>query len=68
MNTLVKIAFRNLNRQKKRTFLLGGAIAFGILIVTVINGFAGAFQANVAGNMAQLFAGHVFVEGVEKTP
>lgn len=68
MNTLIKIAFRNLNRQKKRTFLLGGAIAFGILIVTVINGFAGAFQANVAGNMAQLFAGHVFVEGVEKTP
>lgn len=68
MNTLVKIAFRNLNRQKKRTFLLGGAIAFGILIVTVINGFAGAFQANVAGNMAQLFAGHVFVEGSEKTP
>ena len=67
MNTLIKIAFRNLNRQKKRTFLLGGAIAFGILIVTVINGFAGAFQANVAGNMAQLFAGHVFVAGVEKT-
>ncbi|HCM29108.1 MAG: hypothetical protein A2Z99_09945 [Treponema sp. GWB1_62_6] len=67
MYTLAKIAFRNLNRQKKRSFLLGGAIAFGIFIVTLINGFAGAFQANVAGNMAQLFAGHVFVEGSEKT-
>lgn len=65
MVTIAKIAFRNLNRQKKRSFLLGGAIAFGILIVTVINGFAGSFQANIAGNMAQLFAGHVFVEGVE---
>jgi len=67
VNTLVKIAFKNLNRQKKRSFLLGGAIAFGIMIVTVINGFAGAFVDNLAGNMADLFAGHVFVEGVEKS-
>ncbi len=67
MDTLIKIAFKNLNRQKKRSFLLGGAIAFGIMIVTIINGFAGAFVGNLAGNMADLFAGHVFVEGVEKT-
>jgi putative ABC transport system permease protein len=67
VDTLIKIAFKNLNRQKKRSFLLGGAIAFGIMIVTVINGFAGAFVGNLAGNMADLFAGHVFVEGVEKT-
>jgi len=67
VKTLVKIAFKNLNRQKKRSFLLGGAIAFGIMIVTVIDGFAGAFVGNVAGNLADLFAGHVFVEGVEKT-
>jgi putative ABC transport system permease protein len=66
MGTLTKIAFRNLNRQKKRSFLLGGAIAFGVFVVTMINGFAGSFQSNVAANMAQLFAGHVFIEGVEK--
>jgi len=68
MKTLMIVAFRNLNRQKKRTFLLGGAVAFGILIVTVINGFSGAFSRNVAENMAHLFAGHVFVEASEKTP
>jgi len=68
MKTLMTVAFRNLNRQKKRTFLLGGAVAFGILIVTVINGFSGAFSRNVAENMAHLFAGHVFVEASEKTP
>jgi putative ABC transport system permease protein len=67
VDTLIKIAFKNLNRQKKRSFLLGGAIAFGIMIVTVIDGFAGAFVGNLAGNMADLFAGHVFIEGVEKT-
>lgn len=63
---LILIALRNLNRQKKRTFLLGGAIAFGILIVTVINGFAGSFVRNVGENFSYLLAGHVFVEGLEK--
>lgn len=68
MNTVVpRIAFRNLSRQKKRTFLLGGAIAFGIMIVTLINGFAGAFIRNVSENFAYLMAGHVFVQGSEKT-
>lgn len=64
---LILIAFRNLSRQKRRTFLLGGAIAFGILIVTLINGFAGSFVENVSENFSQLLAGHIFVEGVEKT-
>lgn len=67
MKTIANIAFRNLNRQKKRSFLLGGAIAFGILIVTVINGFAGAFVENVAENFSHILAGHIFVEGVEKS-
>ena len=66
MKTLANIAFRNLNRQKKRSFLLGGAIAFGVAIVTLINGFAGAFSSNVAENFSHLMAGHVFVAGTEK--
>ena len=64
---LPKIALRNLSRQKKRSILLGGAIAFGIMIVTLINGFAGAFITNVSENFAYLMAGHVFVQGQEKT-
>lgn len=64
---LPRIALRNLARQKKRTMLLGAAIAFGIMIVTIINGFAGAFVANVSENFAYLMAGHVFVRGSEKT-
>lgn len=68
MKTTANIAFRNLSRQKKRSFLLGGAIAFGIMIVTLINGFAGAFSANVAENFSHLMAGHVFISGAEKRP
>ena len=63
----IKLALRNLTRQKKRTFLLGGAVAFGIMIVTIINGFAGAFVQNVSENFANLEAGHIFVEGIEKS-
>ncbi|MFP4563163.1 MAG: ABC transporter permease [Spirochaetia bacterium] len=66
MNT-IRMALRNLNRQKKRTFLLGGAIAFGILIITMINGFTGSFVENVGENFSHLLAGHIFIDGVEKT-
>jgi putative ABC transport system permease protein len=65
---IIKLAIRNLTRQKKRTLLLAGAIAFGLMIVTVINGFVGAFKTNISENFANLVAGHIFVEGIEKSP
>ena len=67
MNSL-RIAFRNLSRQKKRSFLLGGAIAFGILIITLVNSFTAGFVENVQENFSHLFAGHVFLYGYEKSP
>ena len=66
MRTL-RLAARNVNRQKKRSFLLGGAVAFGVMIITLINGFTDGFVGNVRENVAFLFAGHLFVEGYEKT-
>ncbi|HUX52215.1 MAG TPA: hypothetical protein VMW73_15580, partial [Spirochaetia bacterium] len=62
----ILMALRNLNRQKKRSFLLGGAIAFGLMIVTIINGFTGSFVQNVDENFSHLFAGHIFITGTEK--
>ena len=67
MNSL-RIAFRNLSRQKKRSFLLGGAIAFGILIITLVNSFTAGFVENVQENFSHFFAGHVFLFGYEKSP
>lgn len=64
----ILIALRNLNRQKKRSFLLGGAIAFGILIITLINGFAGSFVNNVSENFSHLFGGQIFIDGFQKSP
>ncbi len=60
------LALRNLGRQKRRSFLLGGAIAFGILIVTFVNGFAGGLAANLEQNFSQLLGGEIFIQGVEK--
>jgi len=61
------IAFRNLNRQKKRSFLLGGAIAFGILAITMINGLVGGFVENLGENYSRLLAGQIFIQGLELT-
>jgi putative ABC transport system permease protein len=65
---LIKLALRNLLRQKRRSILLGSAIAFGILFITLINGFTGSFIENVGENFSHLMAGHIFIDGVEKSP
>ena len=65
---LINLALRNLLRQKRRSTLLGSAIAFGILFITLINGFTGSFIENVGENFSNLMAGHIFIDGVEKSP
>ena len=64
---LIKLALRNLSRQKRRSILLGSAIAFGILFILLIQGFTGSFVENVGENFSHLLAGHIFIEGVEKS-
>jgi putative ABC transport system permease protein len=62
-----RIAILNLSRQKKRSFLLGGAIAFGILIITLVTSLSAGFLVNVQENFSSLLAGHIFIAGYEKT-
>ena len=61
----LKIAFRNVSRQRKRGFLLGGAIAFGFFIFTLVNGFMGGLLTTVEGNIAGALGGHIYVSGSE---
>lgn len=63
---ILRVALRNLSRQRRRTVLLGGAIGVGIFVVTMLNGFTGSFIINVSENFSRLLAGHIFVEGAEK--
>lgn len=57
---LMQLAWRNLSRQKRRSFLLGGAIAFSVFIVVLINGLAGGIQASIRKNASDLVSGHIF--------
>jgi putative ABC transport system permease protein len=63
--SVVNIAYRNLSRQKRRTFLLAGAIAFGILVITMVNGVVGGLLRNVENNFATLFSAHIMLTGVQ---
>jgi putative ABC transport system permease protein len=63
--SVVNIAYRNLSRQKRRTFLLAGAIAFGVLVITLVNGVVGGLLRNIENNFAALLSAHVMVTGVE---
>jgi putative ABC transport system permease protein len=64
----LNLAFKNLSRQKKRSFLLGGAIAFGFFIVTAIDGLATGAVQNLESQITKLVGGSVIVQGVERLP
>jgi putative ABC transport system permease protein len=64
---LPRIALRNLYRQKRRSFLLGGALAFGMFILVVVNGIAGGLVSNLQRNFSDLVSGHIFFTQVEKS-
>ena len=63
MNQSIRIAVRNVSRQKKRSFLLGGAVAFGFLIITLVNGFTAGLVSTVKENFSYAFGGHLYFSG-----
>lgn len=64
----LSLAFKNLSRQKKRSFLLAGAIAFGFFVVTAIEGLATGAVKNLENQITELMGGSVIIEGVERLP
>ena len=63
----MKVAFRNISRQKKRSFLLAGAIAFGMLVITLMNALTGGVVENIRENFSHALGGHIFIMGQEWT-
>lgn len=66
--TILKIAFRNLNRQKRRSGLLAAAIAFAFFAVLFLDGMLTGALHSLAAQLAKTFGGHVFVMGAQKAP
>ena len=45
----MSLALRNLTRQKKRSFMLAGAVAFGFFVVTLIEGLVSGVGSHAGG-------------------
>lgn len=65
MWTVVRIALRNVRRQGRRAVLLGGAIAFGVMVITLLNAFTAGAVGNIKDNLSYVTGGHVFITGTE---
>jgi putative ABC transport system permease protein len=61
-----RIAFRNLDRQKRRSFLLGGALVFGITILMTVNGLVGGIIKSVEINFSDVAVGQIFFTEAQK--
>jgi putative ABC transport system permease protein len=61
------MALRNIMRQKKRTFLLGGAIAFGVMIITLVGSLTAGLSQTASDTFTELLGGHIYVNGEEVT-
>lgn len=68
MNKILKLALRNLTRQKRRNAILAIAIAFGFFVVTMIDGLTTGMVGNLEDMVTQVAGGTVLIGGYEKIP
>ncbi len=59
MFNIIKISFRNLYRQKKRSFLTIGIVAFGVLAVLLFSATAGSFKNFMISEITDSMLGHI---------
>jgi len=62
---ILKISIRNVTRQKKRSFLLGGAIAFGVFIIITVGSFTTGMTETLKANFTSIMGGHIYILGTE---
>lgn len=60
---LVGLAARNVIRQGRRSLLLGGAAAFGVLVMGLAGALTAGFSAAALDNLSLSLGGHVRVSG-----
>jgi len=66
MITLLRIAVRNLLQHRKRTLLLGAAIAMVTLLLVLLSALLNGMQATMLKTATTLMSGHVNVAGFYK--
>ncbi|MDA3833690.1 MAG: FtsX-like permease family protein [Spirochaetales bacterium] len=60
---LLKIAYRNVSRQKRRSNLLALAIAFGVMIIVLVNSLTTGLVENTQNNFETALGGHIYITG-----
>ena len=61
MNKILTIAFRNLRRYKRRTFLTSSLIMLGVLSVLLFTTVTGSFKNMMVGQITDAMLGHIQV-------
>ena len=65
MTLTLKLAWRNLIRQKRRNILLGIAISFGMMILVIANSFSHGISDTLINRVVVIMTGHIDVALVE---
>ena len=74
MLKIIRIAFKNLYRQKRRTLLTIFIIAFGVIAVLLFSAVAGSFKTMMVGQITDSMLGHIqihrngYVESLDNMP
>lgn len=74
MKSLFKIAIRNLFRYTRRTILTSSLIAFGVVLLIVFSGLAGAFKSSLIGTITDSMLANIqihktgYVEAIDNIP
>lgn len=61
-----KIASRNVNRQKKQSNMLTYAIAFGTMIILLIQSLTSGLMINIENGVTSSLGGHIYISGEEQ--
>lgn len=67
MKLILSLSLRNLFRQKRRSFLLGIAICFGMSILVIVNSFSHGMTDNLLNGKIIYLTGHIEVAVMEKS-
>lgn len=59
----LSMALKNTLRQPRRSLLLGGAIAFGVLVISLASGFTTGMEKSLQDNVTLMSSGHILVSG-----
>ncbi|MFZ2635714.1 MAG: FtsX-like permease family protein [Rectinemataceae bacterium] len=60
---IFSLAMKNAMRQPRRSLLLGGAVAFGVLVICLVSGFVSGMESAVQNNVTLVSGGHILISG-----